>query len=165
MTQRSKTKKLDFIGVNVYRPLNFICAKRYRQIPDAGIARNTLGWELCPETLYWVLRFFSERYSLPIMVTENGMCAYDSPLADGSVNDGHRVAYLGQTLGGVKRAVSEGIPVLGYQYWSLMDNFEWAEGYDQRFGLVYVNYKTQQRTVKQSGFWYKKVIDSNGEIL
>ena len=157
--------KLDFIGVNVYRPLNFICAKKYRQIPDAGVARNTLGWELCPETLYWVLRFFSERYSLPIMVTENGMCAYDSPLADGSVNDGHRVAYLEQTLGGVKRAVSEGIPVLGYQYWSLMDNFEWAEGYDQRFGLVYVNYKTQQRTVKQSGFWYKKVIDSNGEIL
>lgn len=99
------------------------------------------------------------------MVTENGMCAYDSSLADDSVNDGHRVSYLEQTLGGVKRAVSEGIPVLGYQYWSLMDNFEWAEGYDQRFGLVYVNYKTQQRTVKQSGFWYKKVIDSNGEIL
>lgn len=99
------------------------------------------------------------------MVTENGMCAYDSSLADYSVNDGHRVSYLEQTLGGVKRAVSEGIPVLGYQYWSLMDNFEWAEGYDQRFGFVYVDYKTQQRTVKQSGFWYKKVIDSNGEIL
>ena len=99
------------------------------------------------------------------MVTENGMCAYDSSLADDSVNDGHRVSYLEQTLGGVKRAVSEEIPVLGYQYWSLMDNFEWAEGYDQRFGLVYVDYKTQQRTVKQSGFWYKKVIDSNGEIL
>lgn len=99
------------------------------------------------------------------MVTENGMCAYDSSLADDSVNDGHRVSYLEQTLGGVKRAVSEGIPVLGYQYWSLMDKFEWAEGYDQRFGFVYVDYKTQQRTVKQSGFWYKKVIDSNGEIL
>ena len=95
------------------------------------------------------------------MVTENGMCAYDSSLADYSVNDGHRVSYLEQTLGGVKRAVSEGIPVLGYQYWSLMDNFEWAEGYDQRFGFVYVDYKTQQRTGISQSFQFQKLVQSS----
>lgn len=157
--------KLDFLGVNVYRPLNFTCSKKYRQMPKPGIARNSLGWELCPSTLYWVLRFFSERYNLPIMVTENGMCAYDGKLTDGTVKDGHRIAYLQRTLKGVKRAVSEGIEVLGYQYWSLMDNFEWAEGYDPRFGLIYVDYETQERTIKESGYYYKKVIESNGEIL
>ncbi|MGN1442403.1 MAG: glycoside hydrolase family 1 protein [Acutalibacteraceae bacterium] len=160
-----KRVMLDFLGVNVYRPLNYICQKKFRQTPDEGIARNSLGWELCPETLYWVLRFFSERYKLPIMVTENGMCAYDGKLSDGSVHDGHRTAYLEKTLAGVKRAVSEGIDVLGYQYWSLLDNFEWVEGYDPRFGLVYVDYQTQERTIKESGFYYKKVIESNGEIL
>ena len=134
-------------------------------MPKPGIARNSLGWELCPSTLYWVLRFFSERYNLPIMVTENGMCAYDGKLTDGTVKDGHRIAYLQRTLKGVKRVVSEGIEVLGYQYWSLMDNFEWAEGYDPRFGLIYVDYETQERTIKESGYYYKKVIESNGEIL
>ncbi|MGN1419500.1 MAG: glycoside hydrolase family 1 protein [Acutalibacteraceae bacterium] len=158
-------EKLDFLGVNVYRPLNYICQKKYRQTPDEGIARNSLGWELCPETLYWVLRFFSERYKLPILVTENGMCAYDGKLSDGSVHDGHRIAYLEKTLAGVKRAVGESIKVLGYQYWSLLDNFEWAEGYDPRFGLVFVDYVTQERTIKESGYYFKKVIESNGEIL
>lgn len=156
--------KIDFLGVNVYRPLNYICTRKYRQLPEMGIARNSLGWELCPDTLYWVLRFFSDRYGMPIMVTENGMCAYDGKLTDGSIKDGHRIAYLERTLKGVRRAVNEGIEVLGYQYWSLMDNFEWAEGYDSRFGLVYVDYQTQQRTIKDSACYYKKVIEMNGEI-
>lgn len=155
--------KIDFLGVNVYRPLNYICTRKDRQLPEMGIARNSLGWELCPDTLYWVLRFFSDRYGMPIMVTENGMCAYDGKLSDGSIKDGHRIAYLERTLKGVRRAVDEGIEVLGYQYWSLMDNFEWAEGYDPRFGLVYVDYQTQQRTIKDSGYCYKKVIEMNGE--
>ena len=156
--------KLDFVGVNVYRPLNYTCSAKYRQVPAAGIPRNALGWELCPSTLYWVLRFFSERYNMPIMVTENGVCLHDAQLSDGAVNDGARVAYLQEVLQGVKRAVEEGVPVIGYQYWSLMDNFEWAEGYDPRFGLIYVDFKTQQRTIKASGYYYKKVIATNGEL-
>lgn len=156
--------KLDFVGVNVYRPLNYTCSSKYRQVPEAGIPRNSLGWELCPSTLYWVLRFFSERYNMPIMVTENGVCLHDSKLSDGTVNDGARVAYLQEVLKGVKRATEEGINIVGYQYWSLMDNFEWADGYDPRFGLIYVDYKTQQRTIKASGYYYKKAIATNGEL-
>lgn len=101
---------------------------------------------------------------MPIMVTENGVCLHDARLSDGAVNDGARVAYLQEVLQGVKRAVEEGVPVIGYQYWSLMDNFEWAEGYDPRFGLIYVDFKTQQRTIKASGYYYKKVIATNGEL-
>ena len=68
-------------------------------------------------------------------------------------------------LGGVKRAVNEGIDVLGYQHWSLMDNFEWAEGYGPRFGLIHIDYKTQKRTLKDSAYFYKKVIETNGKII
>lgn len=99
------------------------------------------------------------------MVTENGMANDDSVGADGKVHDEKRTAFLRDYLGGVKRAVSEGIDVLGYQHWSLMDNFEWAQGYAPRFGLIYVDYGTQKRTVKESAYFYKKVIDSNGAII
>lgn len=157
--------KIDFLGVNVYRPLNYTCQKKYRMTPTPGMPRNVLGWELCPETLYWVLKFFSERYKLPIIVTENGMCAYDSKQSDGKINDGNRIAYLESVLKGVKRAVDEGVDVLGYQYWTLMDNFEWAEGYDPRFGMIYVDFNTCERTIKESGYWYKSVIEANGENL
>lgn len=156
---------VDFLGVNVYRPLNYTCQKKYRQTPTPGMARNVLGWELCPDTLYWVLKFFSERYKLPIMVTENGMCAYDNIRKNGTVNDGNRIAYLEKVLEGVKKATDEGVDVLGYQYWTLIDNFEWAEGYDPRFGLIYVDFNTRERTIKDSGYWYKTVIESNGESL
>lgn len=84
---------------------------------------------------------------------------------DGDVHDEKRIAFLRDYLGGVKRAVNEGIDVLGYQHWSLMDNFEWAEGYGPRFGLIHIDYKTQKRTLKDSAYFYKKVIETNGKII
>ena len=85
--------------------------------------------------------------------------------ADGKVHDEKRIAFLRDYLGSVKRAVNEGIDVLGYQHWSLMDNFEWAEGYGPRFGLIHIDYKTQKRTLKDSAYFYKKVIETNGKIV
>ena len=84
---------------------------------------------------------------------------------DGKVHDEKRIRFIHEYLGGVKRAVSEGIPVLGYQYWSLLDNFEWAEGYEPRFGMIHVDYKTQKRTLKDSAQAYKQIIETNGEDL
>ena len=100
-----------------------------------------------------------------MMVTENGMADRDQVSPDGQVHDAKRVAYLREYLGNVKRAVDEGVPVLGYQHWSVMDNFEWAEGYDPRFGLIYVDYDSQKRILKDSAYEYKKIIESNGNTL
>ncbi|MCM1113859.1 MAG: family 1 glycosylhydrolase [Clostridium sp.] len=86
-------------------------------------------------------------------------------VVNGEVKDNKRIKFINDYLGSVKRAVSEGIPVMGYQYWSLMDNFEWAEGYGPRFGIVHIDYKTQTRTLKNSAYHYKRIIESNGGII
>lgn len=99
------------------------------------------------------------------MITENGMACYDLVSLDGQVHDPVRIDFIHRYLLGLKKAVEEGIPVLGYQYWSIMDNFEWTEGYDKRFGLIYVDYQTQERTLKDSAYWYGNVIRQNGENL
>ena len=81
------------------------------------------------------------------------------------MHDPQRTDFIYRYLGGVKRAISEGIPVIGYQYWSLMDNFEWAEGYSPRFGLIYIDFETQERILKDSAYEYKKIIETNGDCL
>ena len=123
-----------------------------------------MGWIIDGRVLYWTIRFFHERYGLPVMVTENGMADNDQ-VVSGEIHDTKRQSFMKEYLDGVKRAVNENIPVLGYQYWSLMDNFEWAEGYDPRFGLIYVDYPTGRRTFKDSAYEYQKIIESNGDIL
>ena len=101
-----------------------------------------------------------------MLITENGYAGLDHVMLDGKVHDPQRQDFLHRYLLQVKRAVDEGIPVLGYQYWSIMDNFEWAAGYDPRFGLVYVDYHNNcERTIKDSALWYRDVIASNGENL
>ena len=100
-----------------------------------------------------------------VMVTENGMAANDAVGSDGCVHDGERIDFLKAFLPGVGRAIDEGIPVLGYQHWSVMDNMEWCEGYGPRFGLIHVDYQTQKRTIKDSGRFYADVIRTNGENL
>ena len=124
-----------------------------------------MDWNVTPEVLYWSCRFLYERYGKPIMITENGMACFDWVSLDGKVHDPNRIDFLHRYLRSIKDAVSEGIPVLGYQYWSIMDNFEWINGYDKRFGLVYVDYRTQKRTIKDSAYWYRDVIASNGGNL
>ena len=156
---------LDFLGVNVYSPLQ----KDGSFLSDSVSAerKNSLGWVIDGRCLYWTLRFFYERYHLPLMVTENGMCETGERdrVEGGRVHDEKRMNYLREYLGNVKRAVVEGVPVLGYQYWSLMDNFEWAEGYAPRFGMIHIDYASQQRTLKDSAYYYAEIIASNGEEL
>ena len=156
--------KLDFVGVNVYQPFADGCwgNKPAEEIPDDK--KTSMGWVIDGRVLYYTIKFFYERYGLPVLVTENGMADNDV-VVNGEVKDDKRIKFINDYLSSVKRAVSEGIPVMGYQYWSLMDNFEWAEGYGPRFGLVYVDYKTQKRTLKNSAYHYKKIIESNGAII
>jgi len=128
-----------------------------------------LNWlMLAPDALYWKCRFYNERYGhgkLPLIITENGFCSGDWVALDGHVHDGARIDYLHRYLQGFKRAGAEGIPIGGYFQWSLMDNFEWAEGYKPRFGLVHVDFATQKRTLKDSALWYREMIQTNGAQL
>lgn len=157
------SEPIDFIGVNVYQPSNPIINKKGYHAED--FPKTSLGWVIDGRCLYWTIRQYYERYHLPIMVTENGMANSDSVEADGKVHDVIRCKFLDDFLSGVKRAVDEGIPVLGYQHWSIMDNLEWCEGYGPRFGLIHVDYETQKRTIKDSGWHYAEIIRSNGESL
>ncbi|MDD6275415.1 MAG: family 1 glycosylhydrolase [Clostridia bacterium] len=152
-------QKLDFVGLNVYQPYGV----SKRKLDDSQ--KTSMGWAIDGRVLYWTIRFYYDRYGIPIMITENGMANNDSVSSDGKVHDEKRIGFMKDYLGSIKRAVSENIPVLGYQYWSLMDNFEWAEGYAPRFGITYIDYTTQKRIIKDSGYYYKKVIETNGEIL
>lgn len=156
------SQPIDFIGVNVYQPSNPMLPG-YREPADAK--KTALGWLIDGRCLYWTIRHYYERYHLPIMVTENGMANADAVAHDGMVHDGIRQEFLRDYLAGVKQAVAEGIPVLGYQHWSIMDNFEWCEGYEPRFGLIHVDYETQKRTIKDSGYAYAQIICTNGEEL
>lgn len=130
-----------------------------------GYARTAIDWPVTPACLYWVPRFLWERYKLPIYVSENGLSSHDWICLDGKVHDSYRIDYLNRHLLQLEKAIDDGADVRGYFQWSLMDNFEWARGYFDRFGLIYVDYPTGERTVKDSGVWYSQVIASNGAIL
>ena len=163
---------LDFIGINLYtRTL-----VRHHEADSFGLKalavgpmggndgpKTDFGWEVWPKALYDVLMRITRDYDRPVLeVTENG-CSYgDAPDANGVVNDQRRISFLQRYIGQVGRAIEEGADVRGYYHWSSMDNFEWAMGYSQRFGLVYVDFETQKRYVKDSGLWYRDVIKNNG---
>ena len=100
-----------------------------------------------------------------LMISENGMANIDFVYEDGKVHDPQRSEYLRTYLKQLKKANDEGVPVIGYSMWSFLDNFEWAEGYYPRFGLVYVDYATQKRIVKDSAYYYREIIENNGENL
>ena len=120
---------------------------------------------MTPEALYWGPRFLYERYQLPIYITENGMGCHDAISLDGKVHDPNRIDFTARYLRELKRACEDGTDVQGYFHWSLMDNFEWHSGYADRFGLIYVDYRNQQRIIKDSGYWYRSVIETNAENL
>lgn len=156
---------LDFMGLNIYTSYNYADWGAGTEKPAPGLSRNSLGWVIDERCMYWNVRFIYERYGLPIMITENGLAANDTVNLDGNVHDSARTDFIRRYLGQLNRAAGEGIPLLGYQHWSVMDNFEWAEGYDPRFGLIYVDYATQRRIVKDSAWAYKHIIESNGSDL
>jgi len=159
---------LDFYGANIYsggvvragaegEPVNVSAP------PGAPI--TTFRWLILPESLYWGPRLLSERYKLPIAVTENGMSNVDFIDLDGRVQDPQRIDFTRRYLLELGRAIHDGVKVSGYFHWSIMDNFEWAEGYKERFGMTHIDYTTQKRTLKDSAIWYKSVIASNGRSL
>lgn len=157
------SEPIDFIGLNVYQPANiWINKKQYR--PDER-PKTMMDWVIDSRCMYWTIRQYYERYHIPVMITENGMANPDTVDSDGKVSDDIRIRFLDDFLSEVKRAVDEGIPVLGYQHWSIMDNFEWCDGYGPRFGLIHVDYETQKRTIKNSGYHYAEIIHSNGKNL
>jgi beta-glucosidase len=125
----------------------------------------SVEWFVLPETLYWSSKFFHERYKLPVAITENGVAARDMLSLDGRVHDSYRIDCMNRYLLQLERAVDEGIDVDAYLHWSVMDNFEWAQGYKERFGLIYVDYQTQSRILKDSAGWYRNVIETNGASL
>ena len=155
----------DFIGINNYAAFNYSDWGGDKNIDTSNLPKNSLGWVIDGRSIYWTVRFLHERYKLPIMITENGMSNLDAVNEQGKVADDIRIGYIDEYLQNLKRAILEGIPVLGYQHWSLMDNFEWAEGYDPRFGLIHVDFGTGKRTIKESGYHYKSIIESNGATI
>jgi beta-glucosidase len=161
-------QKIDFYGLNIYRgqPVRAGADGQAENIPrEPGAPNTAYGWSIDPQTLYWGPKFIYERYKVPIVITENGFAGLDWPSPDGAVHDPQRIDFTRQYLLELSRAIDDGIDVRGYFHWSLMDNFEWADGYRQRFGLIYVDYTTQRRTLKDSARWYAEVIRSNGGNL
>lgn len=159
---------LDFIGVNNYtRQLmnGKVSLDKFQTAasPNPNASYTEMNWEVYPKGLYDILNRLHFDYQAPkIYVTENGCSYSDGPDENGRIADTRRIAYLRRYLSGVHRAIGNGVPVAGYFVWSLMDNFEWSLGYSQRFGIVYVDYKTQQRLPKDSAYWYKDVMSHNG---
>lgn len=158
---------LDFYGFNVYQGAVQYPAPScgYQDYAYQGSPRTMLDWNVTPHVMYYAPKFFFERYGKPIMITENGMAGMDWLSLDGQVHDMQRIDFLHRYLLGLGKAIDAGVPVLGYYHWSIMDNLEWNRGYDHRFGLIYVDYHTQQRTLKDSAHWYAQVIRTNGESL
>ncbi|HTH59994.1 MAG TPA: GH1 family beta-glucosidase [Paraburkholderia sp.] len=144
---------LDFLGINYYFRTNVRSdgAHGFVDVPLAGVERTQMGWEVYPDGLRDLLKGFKERYPdlPPIYITENGM-ASDDKVVDGRVDDAQRISFLQRHLAAVDEAIDAGVDVRGYFVWSLLDNFEWAFGYERRFGIVHVDYDTQVRTPKRS---------------
>ena len=159
--------KLDFVGLNIYTPQYVRAddsAKGYAVVPYPRSAPHMASpWiVLGPECIYWSVRNVCDLWKVPaIYITENGTSSDDVLTPEGKVYDTDRVMYLRNHLTHLHRATEEGYPVKGYFLWSLLDNFEWADGYSKRFGIHYVDFKTQKRTPKLSAEWYKDVIAKN----
>ncbi|XQE83440.1 GH1 family beta-glucosidase [Streptomyces microflavus] len=155
---------LDWLGLNYYFRQIVTAdpsgrAPGFTQVPVAGARHTHMDWEVYADGLEQLLLRLTEEYGVErIYVTENGSAFQDTVAADGSVHDPERVRYLEEHLAACARAVAKGAPLAGYFAWSLLDNFEWAYGYDKRFGLVHVDYATQRRTVKTSGRRYAELV-------
>ena len=153
---------LDYFGTNIYWG-SYVRANDetgFEIVEREGVAHTDMGWPVTPEVMYWAPKFYNDRYQLPLVVTENGMANADS-VHEGAVDDEARIEFHRQYLAEYGRAIEDGVPCIGYALWSLMDNFEWAEGYSKRFGIIHVDYESQQRTLKDSAYWYSHVIAAN----
>ena len=162
------SQPLDFMGQNIYN--GYMMRQGEDGEPEyvdreAGAAKTAAGWPVTPECFYYGVKFLYERYHLPLYITENGMSCHDDVSLDGRVHDPNRQNFLDLYISALQRANDDGADVRGYFLWTFLDNFEWDKGYTERFGIVYVDFKTQKRIVKDSAFWYQKIIESNGREL
>jgi len=159
---------LDWWGLNYYTPMRVIAATADADYPRAetvpptpGPELTDIGWEVYETGFSDLLKTLYDRYPLPpCYITENGACYNDAPV-NGVIDDKRRIDYLEKHFGAVLDARTAGVPVKGYFLWSLMDNFEWAEGYRMRFGIVHVDYDTQVRTPKASAHWYRELVEAH----
>ncbi len=162
------SQKTDFIGVNIYEG---VPVRRGANGKPEAVERHpthpltAFRWPVEPKSLHWGPRYTYERYKLPVYITENGMSGIDWVALDGKVHDPQRIDFTRRYLLELRNAVKAGADIRGYFHWSILDNFEWSQGYKERFGLVHVDYDTQKRTPKDSALWYRTVIDSNGAAL
>jgi beta-glucosidase len=164
----------DFVGLNYYTPILVKAAPQGNGIPGletesfwatmhGSHPKTDIGWTVYPEGFYDILtRMAKETGSLPIEITENGASYNTAPDAEGRIRDAERIDYLREHLRSVTRAIRDGVPIRAYHCWSLLDNFEWAYGYSQRFGIVHVDFADgQRRTIKDSGRWYAEIAAAN----
>ena len=162
---------IDFVGLNVYTPDHYVVAADNERgftlapFPESFPHMKATWLRPGPEAIYWVPRHVAKLWNVKsIYITENGTSGSDQPAADGTVYDVDRIMYLRNYLTQLQRATSEGVPVLGYFLWSLMDNFEWLDGYEQRFGLYRVDFDTKRRTPKLSASFYRETIARNAVV-
>jgi beta-glucosidase len=163
---------VDFIGVNYYsrsviRHDDTNLPFRSGRVAQVRNAHTEMGWEVFPQGLTDILVWIKSRYGdIPLYITENGSAWADPPAAvNGRVEDPLRVEYLRDHLDAIRHAIAKGVNLRGYFAWSLLDNYEWSHGYTKRFGIVHVNYETQQRTIKNSGRYYSRIIAANGAAI
>lgn len=154
MTLKPFRQPLDWVGLNYYT--RKIVAPTKDAWPslaevEGPLPKTQMGWEIYPEGIYKFLKRTAEEYTgdLPLFITENGMANADV-IKNGAVHDAERINFLNQHFAKVKQAIDEGVPVAGFFLWSLLDNYEWALGYEKRFGLVHVDFDTLKRTPKAS---------------
>lgn len=162
------SQPLDFYCQNIYNGYTVKAddSSGWKRIPrKAGSPITACYWPVSPECMYWGPHFLYERYKKPIYISENGLSCHDLVSPDGKVRDPNRIDFLTAYLKELKRACEDNIPIKGYFLWSLLDNFEWQSGYTERFGIVYVDFETRQRIIKESGYWYESCIRNNGEGL
>lgn len=162
------SEPIDFLGQNIYN--GYIIRAGEDGEPEfadrkPGFPKTAAGWPVTPECLYWGVRFLYERYQKPIYITENGMSCHDNISPDGRVHDSNRVDFLDSYLSALQKASEDGADIRGFFLWTFLDNFEWDKGYNERFGIVYVDFETQKRIAKDSAYWYKEVMDTNGANL
>lgn len=162
------SQKIDFIGRNIYMGDYYKADENGEPVKlphKVGFTKTAFDWPVSDDSLYYGVKQCYKRYKMPIYITENGMSCHDTISLDGKVHDPNRQDYLNRYLLGLKKASSEGFDIRGYFVWSLMDNFEWSAGYNERFGIIYVDYETYERIPKDSAYWYKSVIENNGSNL
>ena len=162
------SQPLDFLGINIYN------GQAVRADDKTGYAftQRRLGyeftgskWPVTPKALYWGPRFLADRYKKPIYLTENGISCPDVISLDGKVHDPDRIDFLHRYLLELRRAAEDGVDIRGYFYWCTTDNFEWAKGFTERFGMIHCDFETQERLLKDSALWYRDTILANGNNL